>query len=75
MSLVVCSFAALGFMAVPIGPKTGYEHMRSMLATPEATRVGEALGALGQKLKQTLIGELERIGALKDEPSDQSGDY
>lgn len=71
VSLVVCSFATLGFLAVPIGPKTGYEHLRSVLATPEATRVGEALGTLGRALKKTLISELERIGAVKDEPSDE----
>lgn len=70
MSLVVLSFATLGFLAVPIGPKTGYEHVRGALATPQAAHLGDALGALGRKLKETLIHELERVGALKDEASD-----
>lgn len=70
LSLVVLCFAMLGFLAVPIGEKTGYEHTREMLATPEAARVGEALGALGRKLKDTLLGELEHVGAVKDEPAE-----
>lgn len=69
VSLVVLSFAALGFLAVPIGDKTGYEHTRTLLSTREAERVGESLGALADKLKEMLLGELEDVGAVKDEPS------
>lgn len=69
VSLVVLSFAALGFLAVPIGDKTGYEHTRTLLGTREAARVGESLEALGAKLKEMVLGELEDVGAVKDEPS------
>jgi hypothetical protein len=70
VSLVVVSFAALGFMAVPIGDRTGYEHARAILATPEAARLGESLGRVVDRLREALLGELENIGAVKDEPAD-----
>jgi hypothetical protein len=67
VSLVVLSFALLGFLAVPIGDKTGYEHARTLLATQEAARLGATLSSLASQLKETLLGELQQVGAVKDE--------
>lgn len=37
-------FAVLGFIAVPIGERTAYEHVKLALATPEGQQTTAALG-------------------------------
>lgn len=71
ISLAVLSFAALGFLAVPIGDRTGYEHTRALLGTREAERLGKSLSNLAGKLKDTLLSELGEFGSLKEEPADE----
>ncbi len=64
--LVVSVFALLGFMAVPIGDRTGYEHLKAILATPQAAQFGTTLGHLLERLKDTLSEELDDVGAAKE---------
>ncbi len=70
VTLVVLSFAALGFLAVPIGDRTGYEHTRDLLRTKEAATLGERLLDIGDKLRGAVFDQVNKIGALKEEPTD-----
>jgi hypothetical protein len=53
IGLVTGFFALLGFIAVPIGERTGYEHVKAALATPEGheavAAVSRAYSALREK--------------------------
>jgi len=40
---VISAFALLGFVFVPLGERTGLEHAKAILATPEASRAGKGL--------------------------------
>ncbi len=70
VTLVVLSFAALGFLAVPIGDRTGYEHTRDLLRTKEAKTLGERLLDIGDKLRSAVFEQVKDVGALKEEPTD-----
>jgi hypothetical protein len=41
--LVVLGFALIGFVSVPLGDRTGLEHLRAVLATDAAARLGSGL--------------------------------
>lgn len=69
VTLVVLSFATLGFLAVPIGERTGYEHTRALLRTKEAGKVGEQLLDIGGHLRGAVFEQVKDIGAAKDEDS------
>ena len=45
IGMVTGFFALLGFVAVPIGDRTGYEHVKQALETPEGR---EAVAAVGR---------------------------
>jgi hypothetical protein len=56
IELVVLLFAVLGFMFVPLGKHTGFEHARAVLSTGAAVEAGQAIyGAIiqvGDELKK-----------------------
>lgn len=49
---VVGLFAILGFVYVPLGRHTGFEHARAVLATPAASAAIDDLTATAQGLRQ-----------------------
>lgn len=49
---VVGLFAILGFMYVPLGRHTGFEHARAVLATPAASAAIDDLTTTAQSLRQ-----------------------
>ncbi|MBN1608504.1 MAG: hypothetical protein JW940_17865 [Polyangiaceae bacterium] len=51
VELVVLLFAVLGFMFVPLGKRTGFEHARAVLSTSAAVEAG-----------QELYGAMVRVG-------------
>ena len=51
-------FALLGFFAVPLGDKTGYEHVCTALRTPEGQRAVDALTDAYAATKAKLFGEV-----------------
>jgi hypothetical protein len=63
IGMVTGFFALLGFIAVPIGERTGYEHVKSALGTPEGR---EAVAAVARAYEATRDRSLswlaERIG-------------
>ncbi len=60
----VAVFAVLGFIAVPLGERTGWEHLKSVLATPAAKDAQRELGqALTRLYQKVFVGEPEDIGS------------
>ena len=51
-------FALLGFAFVPLGKKTGLEHVKAIVATEPAKEAGRELLAAGDKLRVTLMDAL-----------------
>ena len=49
--IIVLLFAAYTFFFVPIGRMTAFEHMRAVLATPQAQEAVESFGAAGEELR------------------------
>jgi hypothetical protein len=55
--LGVSIFATLGFLAVPLGEKTGFQHAKSIAMSTEAQRFGRDLWRAATVLKQRLLTE------------------
>ncbi len=70
VTLVIMSFATLGFLAVPIGERTGYEHTRALMRTKEAQKISAQLVDIGDKLRAAVFEEVKDVGAVKDEPNE-----
>lgn len=51
VEIVVLLFAVLGFMFVPLGQRTAFEHARAVLTTSAAIEAGQAL-----------LGAMQRVG-------------
>jgi len=66
LSLATLSFAAMGFLAVPIFDKTGFEHTRDFFASDEAQLAGEKLGAT----LETFEGEWQEAQERRKSESD-----
>jgi hypothetical protein len=52
---VVSLFAILGFVYVPLGRHTGYEHAKAVLATPAAAEAMRDLTAAALSLRQRAL--------------------
>ena len=55
LNLGVLFFAALGFCFVPLGKRTGWQHVRAILATDEAIDACRELGAASLRLRDSLL--------------------
>ena len=58
LGLGVSIFATLGFLAVPLGNKTGYQHAKAIVLSTEAQRFASELGQAAGQLKGYLLSEL-----------------
>lgn len=58
MEGVVGLFALLGFLYVPLGRHTGYEHARAVLTTPAASAALADLGRAVAHLRQSAVAFL-----------------
>jgi hypothetical protein len=56
IDLVVLLFALYAFAFVPLGKRTGLEHVRAVLGTHEAREAGDELLEAGDRLKQRVLG-------------------
>ena len=52
---VVGLFAMLGFLYVPLGRHTGYEHARAVLSTPAASAALEELTSAAWRLRERAV--------------------
>jgi hypothetical protein len=57
IELVVFLFALYAFAFVPLGKRTGLDHLRAILGTPEAQEAGEEMLEAGDRLKQRVLGD------------------
>ena len=55
LELVVTLFAVLGFLYVPLGKKTGFEHVKAIVMTPPAKEAGRELFDVGSKLRSRVV--------------------
>jgi hypothetical protein len=63
IGLVTGLFALLGFIAVPIGERTGYEHVKAVLGTPEGREAVAAIARAYEATRDRCMGWIvERIG-------------
>lgn len=69
LELGVGLFALMGFAFVPLGKKTGLEHVKAILATAPAREAGKELLEASHKLRQRVLGDLASAGA-RDAGSD-----
>jgi hypothetical protein len=57
---VVGLFAILGFVYVPLGRRTGFEHTRAVLSTPAASAAIEDLSRTALELRQRALDFVTR---------------
>jgi hypothetical protein len=69
VDVAVLFFAGLGFVYVPLGKKTGLEHVRSLLRTPEArdltTGVADALGSVRGRVLDEVTADPRPTGSVE----------
>ena len=58
LDLVIGLFAVLGFFYVPLGPRTGFEHVKAIVATPPALEAYRGFVSAADKLHRTLVDKL-----------------
>ena len=58
LDLVIGLFAVLGFFYVPLGPRTGFEHVRAIVATAPAVQAYRGFVSATVKLRSTLLDQL-----------------
>lgn len=75
MESVVGLFAILGFIYVPLGRHTGYEHARAVLSTPAASAALEDLSRAALGLRQRAFdfvsGRVSAPSRLDVDPADE----
>lgn len=58
VGIAVGIFAALGFLAVPLGERTGFQHARAIFTSSEARDFARELERATQELKARILGEV-----------------
>jgi hypothetical protein len=58
LDLVIGLFAVLGFFYVPLGPRTGFEHVKAIVATAPAVQAYRGFFSATIKLRQALLDQL-----------------
>lgn len=62
LDLLVLVFAGLGFVYVPLGKHTGYEHAKAIFATGAASRAGRELSDAVDRLRGRVFHDVTRGG-------------
>jgi hypothetical protein len=55
LEAAVLFFALYAFIFVPLGEKTGYQHLKAILSTEEAGRAGDELKTAGSRMLDELL--------------------
>lgn len=58
LDLVIGLFAVLGFFYVPLGPRTGFEHVKAIAATAPAVQAYRGFLSATVKFRQALLDQL-----------------
>ena len=59
--LVIGLFALLGFVCVPLGRKTGFEHLVAIVQTPQVVEAASDLVAVGLRLRLKAASILRQL--------------
>jgi len=62
-------FALLGFVFVPLGKRTGFEHMVAIFSTPAAKEAGHELFQASLRLRQQVLDAVAGAGQHHSERS------
>lgn len=57
LDLVVLLFALYAFAFVPLGKRTGLEHVKAILGTSAAQEAGDEIVEAGGRLKERVLGD------------------
>jgi hypothetical protein len=60
LDLVVGLFAVLGFIYVPLGARTGFEHVKAILGTPPAVEAYRGFSSAFDKLRRAILDRATR---------------
>lgn len=55
VNAIILLFALYGFVALPLGKKTAYQHLKAILSTQEAEDAGGELREAGGRMVEELI--------------------
>ncbi len=58
LDLVIGLFALLGFFYVPLGPRTGFEHVKAIVATRPAREACRGLVSAADRFQRTILDKL-----------------
>ena len=61
LDLVVLFFALYAFVFLPLGKRTGLDHLRALLGTAAAQEAGRELLEAGARMTRRLLGQGARI--------------
>lgn len=67
LSIVVCGFALMGFIAVPISDQSAYEHLRDFLASEKAQTAGREISESVDEVRDQIAREFERRESAADQ--------
>ena len=70
---VVSLFAILGFLYVPLGRRTGFEHARAVFSTPAAAAAIDDVTATALGLRQRALDFVSGRMSASPGPSDRDG--
>jgi hypothetical protein len=56
VGLIVSTFAVLGFLAVPLGDRTGFQHTRAIFTSREAKSFAEQMARAARDARQKVFG-------------------
>ena len=71
---VVGLFAVLGFVYVPLGRHTGFEHVKAVLSTPAAAAAIDDLCRTGLDLRRRAVDFVTQRPATPRHPPETDGD-
>lgn len=69
LELLVALFALLGFFYVPLGKKTGFEHVKAIFSTRPAKEAGQDLVQAGDRIKAKMLDEVRGDNADAGAPA------
>lgn len=67
--ILVGLFALLGFVCVPLGQKTGFEHVVAIASTPAVLEAGRDLLAAAERARLRLLGGLDPQAPVAPRPA------
>ena len=71
LDLVIGLFALLGFFYVPLGPRSGFEHVKAIVATAPAREAYRGFVSAADKLHRTVLDKLRGRSRKAHSPTEE----